>query len=77
MVSTCLHTWFHIRLTDPRECFESFSGQIATYYRDCRSARLPHLHTYVDDLIAGDGEDRFHYGLELLLDGIGARMPTS
>ncbi|WP_226899954.1 TetR/AcrR family transcriptional regulator [Nonomuraea phyllanthi] len=62
-------------LDDPREYFESFVGQIASYYRALPSSRFPHISRFVDDLIADDGEDRFRYGLELILDGIEARMP--
>ncbi|MFI6732789.1 TetR/AcrR family transcriptional regulator C-terminal domain-containing protein [Nonomuraea sp. NPDC050451] len=64
-------------LTDAREYFESFVGQIAGYYRALPAARFPHITKYVDDLIADDGEQRFQYGLELLLDGIEARMPRT
>ncbi|MET7327670.1 TetR/AcrR family transcriptional regulator C-terminal domain-containing protein [Nonomuraea sp. NPDC005650] len=64
-------------LSDPREYFESFVGQIAGYYRALPAARFPHITKFVDDLIADDGEVRFHYGLDLLLDGIEARMPPT
>ncbi|MGN9842449.1 TetR/AcrR family transcriptional regulator C-terminal domain-containing protein [Nonomuraea sp. H19] len=62
-------------MTEPREYFESFAGQIATYYRALPPERFPHLTKYIDELIADDGEARFAYGLELLLDGLEARMP--
>ncbi|TMR88622.1 TetR/AcrR family transcriptional regulator C-terminal domain-containing protein [Nonomuraea basaltis] len=62
-------------LTDPGEYFEYFAGQIAAYYRELPLSRFPHLVKYIDELIADNGEDRFAYGLELLLDGIEARMP--
>jgi AcrR family transcriptional regulator len=56
------------------EYFETFSGQISGYYRALPQERFPHLARFVDDLIADDGETRFHYGLDLLLDGMEARM---
>ncbi|MEV4106063.1 TetR/AcrR family transcriptional regulator [Nonomuraea sp. NPDC049695] len=62
-------------LDDPREYFEHFARQLADYYRALPSERFPHIQKFVDDLIADDGEERFRYGLELLLDGIEARMP--
>jgi AcrR family transcriptional regulator len=62
-------------LSDPREYFEHFAGQIAAYYRELPVERFPTVSKFVDELIADDGEDRFRYGLELLLDGIEARMP--
>ncbi|SDH47429.1 TetR/AcrR family transcriptional regulator [Nonomuraea jiangxiensis] len=62
---------------DQRTYFEAFVGQINDYYRTLPSHRFPHLRDYADDLIADDGEARFHYGLALLLDGIEARMPKA
>ncbi|WP_020540639.1 TetR/AcrR family transcriptional regulator C-terminal domain-containing protein [Nonomuraea coxensis] len=62
-------------MSDPREYFERFSGQIATYYRALPASTFPHLHRHIDELIADDGENRFLYGLELMLDGLESRMP--
>ncbi|GAA1741333.1 TetR/AcrR family transcriptional regulator [Nonomuraea bangladeshensis] len=62
-------------LTDPQEYFERFSGQIATYYRALPASTFPHLHQHIDELVADDGENRFMYGLELMLDGLENRMP--
>lgn len=61
-------------LSDKREYFESFVNQISSYYRSLPSERFPHVSKYVDDLVADDGEERFRYGLDLMLDGIEARM---
>ncbi|MCF6474828.1 TetR/AcrR family transcriptional regulator [Nonomuraea sp. MG754425] len=62
-------------MSDPAEYFESFVAQIVSYYGGLPTDRFPNLAKHVDELTASDGEDRFHYGLELLLDGIEARMP--
>ncbi|NUP00942.1 MAG: TetR/AcrR family transcriptional regulator [Nonomuraea sp.] len=62
-------------MTSPKEYFASFAGQIADYYRTLPPERFPHMVEHIDDLIAADGEDRFRFGLELLLDGIGSHMP--
>ncbi|MCK2217306.1 TetR/AcrR family transcriptional regulator C-terminal domain-containing protein [Actinomadura sp. ATCC 31491] len=70
--------WARMRaagLSDPQEYFERFAGQIAAYYRSLPDSVFPHLHRHIDELVADDGEDRFLYGLELMLDGIEARMP--
>jgi AcrR family transcriptional regulator len=61
--------------TSVEEYFESLVGQISSYYRALPPEQFPHLTKYVDDLIADDGLQRFTYGLDLLLDGIEARMP--
>lgn len=60
---------------DVGEYFTGFVRQVAGYYRAMPPERFPYLVKYVDDLIADDGEARFHYGLEMILDGIEARMP--
>ncbi|MGR6916505.1 TetR/AcrR family transcriptional regulator [[Actinomadura] parvosata] len=62
-------------MSSPEEYFEAFVGQISAYYRALPGERFPHLQAHVADLTAGDGEERFTYGLELMLDGIEARMP--
>ncbi|MEV1171566.1 TetR/AcrR family transcriptional regulator [Nonomuraea sp. NPDC049784] len=62
-------------LDSPQEYFEHFVRQISDYYRALPSERFPHIRKFVDELIADDGEDRFRYGLDLILDGIEARMP--
>nr|SBO98923.1 Transcriptional regulator, TetR family [Nonomuraea gerenzanensis] len=70
--------WARMRasgMSGPEEYFQSFVAQITAYYRALPGERFPHLREHVDDLTADDGEDRFAYGLELLLDGIEARMP--
>ncbi|MBB6548258.1 TetR/AcrR family transcriptional regulator [Nonomuraea rubra] len=72
--------WARMRaagMRDPREYFEAFIRQITTYYRALPRERFPHLYDHVDDLTADGGEARFEYGLELLLDGIEARMPRT
>ncbi|MFI7421371.1 TetR/AcrR family transcriptional regulator [Nonomuraea sp. NPDC049684] len=62
-------------VSSPEEYFASFTGQIADYYRALPADRFPYLVEHIDDLVAADGEERFRYGLELLLDGIESRMP--
>lgn len=61
--------------TDKREYFESWVGQIMTYYRALPPEQFPHVTKHVDDLVDAGGEERFRYGLDLILDGIEARMP--
>ncbi|MFC7583572.1 TetR/AcrR family transcriptional regulator C-terminal domain-containing protein [Nonomuraea antimicrobica] len=51
------------------------SRRLTGYYRALPPDRFPCLSERVDALVADDGESRFRYGLELLLDGIEARMP--
>jgi AcrR family transcriptional regulator len=72
--------WARMRaagMSGPEEYFQAFVAQIIAYYEGLPRERFPHLSKHVKDLTAGDGEDRFTYGLELLLDGIEARMPKA
>ncbi|MFI9590305.1 TetR/AcrR family transcriptional regulator C-terminal domain-containing protein [Nonomuraea sp. NPDC052265] len=62
-------------MSSPEEYFVSFATQIADYYRALPRDRFPYLVEHIDDLVAADGEERFRYGLDLLLDGIESRMP--
>ena len=57
------------------EYFRTFVGNIESYYRSLPPERFPHITKHIDDLIADDGTMRFEYGLDLLLDGLAARMP--
>ncbi|MEW9549250.1 TetR/AcrR family transcriptional regulator [Nonomuraea sp. NPDC050783] len=72
--------WARMRaagVDSPEEYFERFVSQITSYYRALPADSFPYLHRYIDELTASDNEDRFSYGLELMLDGIEARMPKS
>jgi len=57
------------------EYFKSFVGHIESHYRALPAERFPHIAAHVDDLIADDGRARFEYGLDLMIDGLAARMP--
>ncbi|MEV4805140.1 TetR/AcrR family transcriptional regulator C-terminal domain-containing protein [Nonomuraea sp. NPDC049421] len=55
--------------------FNAFVDQITTYYRALPAEQFPHVTKHIDDLVDAEGEERFRYGLDLMLDGIEARMP--
>ncbi|WP_246610871.1 TetR/AcrR family transcriptional regulator [Nonomuraea rhizosphaerae] len=57
------------------EYFRAFVGQIEGYYRSLPAEMFPHTTKHVDVMIAEDGRARFEFGLDLLLDGLTARMP--
>ncbi|MBB5082180.1 TetR/AcrR family transcriptional regulator [Nonomuraea endophytica] len=61
-------------MNDRESYLNSFVGQIKDYYRSLPPERFPMLVTYVDELTDPDGEARFEYGLDLLIDGMAARM---
>ena len=39
--------------------------------------RFPHLARHGEDLVSGDGEQRFHFGIDTFLDGLVARAQRS
>ncbi|WP_262282165.1 TetR/AcrR family transcriptional regulator [Micromonospora sp. MA102] len=49
--------------------------QLSTYYRNLPAARYPHLREHVDVLLAGDGDTRFDFGLDLLIQGLATHVP--
>jgi AcrR family transcriptional regulator len=50
-----------------QEYIEQYFGQIAGYYRSLPPALFPHLTANVDAMMSGDGEERFNFGLEMLI----------
>ncbi|NRQ38855.1 TetR/AcrR family transcriptional regulator [Nonomuraea sp. NN258] len=60
---------------DPQAYMEHFVAQIADYYGSLPPERFPYMTGHVDALVGDDGDARFGYGLDLLLDGMEARMP--
>ncbi|GAA5086630.1 AcrR family transcriptional regulator [Thermocatellispora tengchongensis] len=61
----------------PQEAAENFRAYfqgIADYYRSLPRDRFPAIVDHVDDLISGDGEVRFRFGLDLLLAGLEAMV---
>lgn len=47
-------------------------GQLAEYFRSLPKDQFPTLVTLADDLTAGDADERFEFGLELLVRGLEA-----
>jgi AcrR family transcriptional regulator len=63
-------------ITDTGEYFERYIGQVVGYFRSLPPERFPYITANVDALTADGGEARFRYGLDLLLSGLAARMPS-
>jgi AcrR family transcriptional regulator len=47
-----------------------FVGQVRDYYLSLPPDRFPNLTSLADVLTSGDGDDRFEFGLEMLVNGI-------
>ncbi|NUW44087.1 TetR/AcrR family transcriptional regulator C-terminal domain-containing protein [Nonomuraea rhodomycinica] len=61
--------------TKLNEYFHMYVAQIEEYFSSLPSDRFPHLSRHARALVADGGEARFRYGLDLLFDGLVARMP--
>ncbi|TDD81624.1 TetR family transcriptional regulator [Actinomadura darangshiensis] len=55
---------------DPWEYFQKYIGEVRAYFNALPPDRYPVVSGMVDELIAMDGEQRFEFGLGLLVRGI-------
>ena len=57
------------------EFWAGFSEQLATYYEELPADRFPHLRANSRALIGGDDDQRFEFGLNMLIDGLSRYVP--
>ncbi|WP_242886463.1 TetR/AcrR family transcriptional regulator [Actinomadura litoris] len=60
---------------DPWEHFQERFEQIRAFMKALPVDRYPHIVGMVDDLTGGSGDDRFEFGLEILIRGIASYVP--
>ncbi|MEU7904017.1 TetR/AcrR family transcriptional regulator [Actinoplanes sp. NPDC049118] len=60
---------------DTREYFEGFVTQLADFYGDLPADRFPNIRAHAKTLTSGSGDERFEFGLDMLVDGL-ARYVT-
>src|ERR1700761_2583498 len=51
------------------------AGEIAEVFSTLSADRYPHLARYGDELVSGDGNERFRFAIDTFLDGLVARAP--
>jgi AcrR family transcriptional regulator len=56
--------------SSPREYFEEFVRQLAEYYESLPADRFPNIRANARILTSGDGDQRFEFGLDLIIDGL-------
>ncbi|MET7462421.1 TetR/AcrR family transcriptional regulator C-terminal domain-containing protein [Nonomuraea sp. NPDC005501] len=61
--------------SSPEEFFHTYVSHIEEYFESLPPERYPHLSEHAKALVEDDGETRFRYGLDLIFDGLAARMP--
>jgi AcrR family transcriptional regulator len=62
---------------DIREYARQFLGQIHDFYASLPADRFPHTAGNAAILTNGGGDERFEFGLSLLLDGLAAGLPAA
>jgi AcrR family transcriptional regulator len=55
--------------------FKALTDQLVTYYQNLPPDRFPNLRAHARDLVGGDGETRFEFGLDMLIDGLIRHVP--
>jgi len=53
-----------------RAYFDEFIGQLTDYYESLPADRFPNIRANARVLTSGTGEERFEFGLDLLIDGL-------
>jgi AcrR family transcriptional regulator len=57
------------------EYITEYFAQLGRYYRALPADRFPALAGNVDALMSGDGDQRFEFGLDMLVDGLSRYLP--
>ncbi|TYC24985.1 TetR family transcriptional regulator [Micromonospora sp. MP36] len=61
---------------DQATYWSRFSAQLRSYYLSLPAESYPNLRRHVDDLLAGGGDERFAFGLDLLIRGVAGHVRT-
>lgn len=55
---------------DPQTFFDEYFGQMREYYESLPPSRFPSMRKHLEEMFTGDEQDRFLFGLDLMLDGL-------
>jgi AcrR family transcriptional regulator len=55
---------------DRDEYISDLFGQLAAYFRSLPPARFPNLVAHAEEIVSGGDDDRFEFGLALMVDGL-------
>ncbi|MEV0429896.1 TetR/AcrR family transcriptional regulator [Micromonospora sp. NPDC050495] len=61
---------------DQRTWWTRLRAQLTEYYRSLPPGRYPQVQEYMNELMNGDGDVRFDFGLDLLIQGVAAHVPA-
>jgi AcrR family transcriptional regulator len=66
--------WLHTARAKAGLSAEEYIGSIREYYRQLPAERFPLLAGLADTLMSGDSDERFEFGLTLLIDGLASHL---
>ncbi|HZM78251.1 MAG TPA: TetR/AcrR family transcriptional regulator [Candidatus Limnocylindrales bacterium] len=55
---------------EAEEFFDEYFGQMREYYASLPAGRFPSLHKHLKEMFTGGEEERFLFGLDLMIDGL-------
>jgi AcrR family transcriptional regulator len=55
---------------------EQLSADLTAYFEQLLPAEFPNIRRFAGDLVSGDTQERFEFGLELLIDGLDRYVPA-
>ena len=74
IVSDAYESSLHMAQVDDgrseREYFDDFTNQLTEYYENLPADRFPNIRKYARVLTSGEGNDRFEFGLDMIIDGL-------
>jgi AcrR family transcriptional regulator len=66
--------WLHTARAKSGLSAEEYIGSIREYYRQLPADRFPLIAGLADTLMSGDSDQRFEFGLDLLIDGLASHL---
>lgn len=66
--------WLHTARARAGLSAEEYIGSIREYYRQLPADRFPLIAGLADTVMSGDSDDRFEFGLDLLIDGLASHL---
>lgn len=66
--------WLHTARAKAGLSAEEYIGSIREYYRQLPPQRFPRIALLADTMMSGDGDERFEFGLDLLIDGLASHL---
>lgn len=62
---------------DPEQTHDALLAWLTTYYSSLPKDRFPLITGMVDDLVRAEGDERFEFGLDLLVSGLAKHAPAA